>query len=437
MRDTRVRGEPVEEGSHRDVPPTPLCHWLSPLPWWRGWDGGGRKPEMGPVETDKQGLGLLGQRAVLKGRVKAGAWSLSLALGLVEVSFWNKTWREQRVADESQGLAARPHPALETVLTSKVVAGERMGTARQAYADRRCSRGPGTGRAGDGEERWAQGWWTQPRGLLPGHFTDCYCLGFGRVKGRENWRKNKKKKERKKKKAERKTRENKTEEKTTAMAGPLDGACDTVPPGHPCPWPQPPGRASMAELDLNRYRQTNIAYIGFGFVCLFVSHQTPSAVTAGRHSRTGGEGWQEGPSCHPKASLWGWVLWQEGGGCRGVVTQRCNPEPGGCQPVGEVAGGVWLSAGWPPQGWGVRMRRCMRGVCGGLACGPVRGETLAWGQGTPLRSVRCCGQGMRNDPSGARGWGRGGCRAPGGTPNAAGDRETRAQGRLGAGQTVG
>lgn len=31
---------------------------------------------MGPVETDKQGLGLLGQRAVLKGRVKAGAWSL-------------------------------------------------------------------------------------------------------------------------------------------------------------------------------------------------------------------------------------------------------------------------------------------------------------------------------------------------------------------------
>lgn len=149
------------------------------------------------------------------------------------MSFWKKTWREQRVADESQGLAARPHPALETILTSNVVARERMGTARQAYANRRCSRGPGTGRAGDGEEGWAQGWWTQPRGLLPGHFTDCYCLGFGRVKGRENWRK--KKEERKKKKAERKTRENKTEEKTTAMAGSLDGACDAVPPGHPCP----------------------------------------------------------------------------------------------------------------------------------------------------------------------------------------------------------
>ena len=38
-----------------------------------------------------------------------------------------------------------------------------MGTARLAYADR-CSRGPGTGRARDGEEGWAQGWWTQPQG---------------------------------------------------------------------------------------------------------------------------------------------------------------------------------------------------------------------------------------------------------------------------------
>lgn len=47
------------------------------------------------METDKQGLGLLGQRAVLKGRVKARAGSLPLALGLAEVSFQKKTWREQ------------------------------------------------------------------------------------------------------------------------------------------------------------------------------------------------------------------------------------------------------------------------------------------------------------------------------------------------------
>ena len=60
----------------------------------------------------------------------------------------------------------------------------------------------------------------------------------------------KKRKERKKKKAERKTGENKTGEKTKAMAGPSDGACDAVPPAVPAPWPQPPGQASMAELDL-------------------------------------------------------------------------------------------------------------------------------------------------------------------------------------------
>lgn len=193
---------------------------------------------MGPMETDKQGLGLLGQRAVLKGRVKARAGLCPWPWGWLRCLFRRKHGMS-RVADESQGLAASPHPALETILASKVVAGERMGTAHQACADRRSLRGLGTRRAGDGEEGWAQGWWTRPRGLLPGHFTDCYCLGFGRVKGRENWRKNLKRKERKKKKAKRETRENKTEEKTTAMAGPLDGACDAVPPG-PNPSAGPP-----------------------------------------------------------------------------------------------------------------------------------------------------------------------------------------------------
>lgn len=41
------------------------------------------------METDKQGLAL-GQRAVLKGRVKARAGSLPLALGLAEVLLFRR-----------------------------------------------------------------------------------------------------------------------------------------------------------------------------------------------------------------------------------------------------------------------------------------------------------------------------------------------------------
>lgn len=88
IRDTVVRGEPMEEGSHRDMPPTPLCHWLFPLPWWRGGEGD---------ESQKWALWRLTSRALgswakgpLKGGVKAGAWSLPLALGLAEGSFSEK-----------------------------------------------------------------------------------------------------------------------------------------------------------------------------------------------------------------------------------------------------------------------------------------------------------------------------------------------------------
>lgn len=84
-------------------------------------------------------------------------------------------------------------------------------------------------------------------------------------------------------------------------------------------------------------------------------------------------------------------------------------------------GEVWLPAGWFPHGdtaWVVGARV----ASGGLASGPVRGEALA--QGPPLRSVRCLWAGDSEmtplEPEG----GARGCRAPGGTPKAAGGVET-------------
>lgn len=98
------------------------CHWLFPLLWWQGGEGD---------ESQKWARWSLTSRALgswakgpLKGGVKAGAWSLPLALGLAEGSFSRRKHGMSRVPDDSQGLAARPHPALETILTSKVVAGE-------------------------------------------------------------------------------------------------------------------------------------------------------------------------------------------------------------------------------------------------------------------------------------------------------------------------
>lgn len=81
------------------------------------------------------------------------------------------------------------------------------------------------------------------------------------------------------------------------------------------------------------------------------------------------------------------VLWQEGRGAWGRVGgepgeggRQCDPEPEGRQPAGKV-------------GWGSGCRQDGHPV--GTPLARWQDKPLHWGQGSPLRSVRRCGQGPR------------------------------------------
>lgn len=137
------------------------------------------------------------------------------------------------------------------------------------------------------------------------------------------------------------------------------------------------------------YRQTGIAYIEFG---LLVSHQIPPQsqledieLGAGGEEGAGAAARGRSPGSGDK-----WVLWQEGGCTEERVAEQLTLSQRdaslreverGCLAVGRAA---------TPRGggaaWGLAR---MRGVGG-------RGAGL-WprGRGAPLRSVGCCGRGLR------------------------------------------
>lgn len=66
------------------------------------------------------------------------------------MSFWKNTWHEHTVEDECRGLSARPHPALDTILKSEVVAGKMDGDRLLGVSSQEMSEGL---RGGEGQ-RW-------------------------------------------------------------------------------------------------------------------------------------------------------------------------------------------------------------------------------------------------------------------------------------------
>lgn len=173
----------------------------------------------------------------------------------------------------------------------------------------------------------------------------------------------------------------------------------------------------MAELGLQD-RQTDIAYIEFEFSVHFLPDTLHSHSWKTQNWVFRAKGGQEGAAC-----LWG--RGKRGPLARsGVHLGRGEPSPSDPEPGGWGGwdaslremwdGGVQLSQGGHPM-WGAP------GVCHAWGLG---GWPVAQGR-KPLLGV-----GARAHPrglsaaSGAQGWGWGGGRAPGGTPNAAGAMET-------------
>lgn len=173
---------------------------------------------------------------------------------------------------------------------------------------------------------------------------------------------------------------------------PDGGPCPGVPVlGRPCARGRRLGLRRLRSV--SRDRQTDIAYIGFGLFSVCFIPDNPPPPQSQLEDRSGcwrhGGGRRGVPS---QAGLQGMggrrrVLWQEGRGAWGRVGgepgeggRQCDPEPEGRQPAGKV-------------GWGSGCRQDGHPV--GTPLARWQDKPLHWGQGSPLRSVRRCGQGPR------------------------------------------